>query len=59
MKHSRDNFKFFTFLKERLNEAADYLIKETELKLIQRRLAEEADKYHRDPRIEALYNVYQ
>lgn len=59
MKHNRDNFKFFTFLKERLHKASEYLIVETEVKLVQRKLAEEADKYYRDPRIEALYNIYQ
>jgi hypothetical protein len=59
MKNNRSNFKFFTFLKDRLHEASDYLIRETELKLIQRRVAEEADKSYKDPRIESLYNIYQ
>ena len=59
MRHNRSNYKFFTFLKHRLHVAADYLIKETEIKLIQRRVAENTDKFYRDPRIDALYNIYQ
>ncbi len=39
MKGNRDNFKFFSFLKTRLQKSSDFLIKEMENKLMQRYLA--------------------
>jgi hypothetical protein len=59
MKENRDIFQFFSYIKERLDRASDYLIKEMERKLILRRLQIDESKYYRDPKIDSLYNKYQ
>ncbi len=59
MKENRDIFQLFSYFKDRLDKASDYLIKEMENKLILRRMQIDESKFFRDPRIDSLYNKYQ
>jgi hypothetical protein len=59
MKENRDIFQFFSYLKDRLDKASDFLIKEMEKKLLLRRMQVNEPKFHKDPRIDSLYNKYQ
>lgn len=58
MKKNRDNFKFFFFLKDRLAKSSDFLIQEMKTKEQEQKAAIDATKCYKDPRIDAMKNLY-